>query len=213
MKEASESGDLSAKEEGYRNALERNIGTEEYDRIGAEGADALDDKGRYQAREVISEYRNSDKSIDEMTEYFQGLANDGTKFNSRARDFLAKKGVTFGGESGGDGGEDDPGDEGGTTPTDPADPNPVKPQPVDPEPEPEKSTPALPPSLGYGPGTQTQIVNQDNDINTNVNGNNNVVNNNQDNSVKQYGAASTAERAQALRDRYVADVSRFAGVA
>ena len=35
--------------------------------------------------------------------------------------------------------------------------------------------------------TQTQDVTQDNDINTNVNGNNNTVVNNQDNSVRQYG--------------------------
>ena len=35
--------------------------------------------------------------------------------------------------------------------------------------------------------TQSQDVTQDNDINTNVNGNNNTVVNNQDNSVRQYG--------------------------
>ena len=35
--------------------------------------------------------------------------------------------------------------------------------------------------------TQTQEVNQDNDINTTVNGNNNTVVNNQDNSIRQYG--------------------------
>ena len=204
IKEAQEGADLSAQDEGYRNSLERNVGTEEYERMGAEGADALDDKGRYQAREVISEYRNSGKSIDEMTEYYQGLADDGTKFNNRARDFLTKKGVTFGGEGGGG---DDPGDEGGTTPTPTPepDPTPVKIQPVEPE-DPGAGV-VLPPGLGGGPGTQ--IVNQDNDVNTSINGDNNTVTNNQDNSVRQYGASGTASRAAELRNKYVADISKF----
>ena len=205
IKEAQEGADLSAQDEGYRNSLERNIGTEEYDRIGAEGADALDDQGRYQAREVISEYRNSDKTVDEMTEYYQGLADDGTKFNSRAREFLKNKGVTFGGEGGGGG--DDPGDDVGTNPVEPEDPTPVKIQPVEPE-DPGAGV-VLPPGLGGGPGQQTQIVNQDNDVNTSISGDNNTVTNNQDNSVRQYGAYGSASRAQDLRNKYVADISKF----
>ena len=70
--------------------------------------------------------------------------------------------------------------------------------------------------IGYGDATDgmTQNVNQDNDIISNVTGNNNTVTNTQDNSVKQYGAwgSKTADRAKALRDRYVADVSRFARI-
>ena len=79
-----------------------------------------------------------------------------------------------------------------------------------PTPEPEK--PGYRPPIFVGPGGSpgTQIVNQDNDINTNVTGDGNTVTNNQDNSVGQYGAYGTANRAKALRDRYVADVSRFA---
>jgi len=110
------------------------------------------------------------------------------------------------GDDGGDGGEEE------TTPTptptpDP-DPTPVKIQPAPEEPGRPPYVPPRPPVLG-GPGTQTQIVNQDNDINTNVTGSNNTVTNNQDNSVNQFGAYGTAGRAQSLRDKYVADVSRF----
>ena len=68
---------------------------------------------------------------------------------------------------------------------------------------------------GMGPGAQTQIVNQDNDINSTVTGNNNTVTNTQDNSVNQYGAygsgGSAVDRAKALRDKFVAKVSSFAG--
>lgn len=97
-----------------------------------------------------------------------------------------------GGSGGGGGGG------GGTTPTPTPTPSPDPTPPV-----------TAPPGLGYGPNTQTQIVNQNNDINSNVTGDNNTVTNNQDNSVRQYGAYGTADRAKSLRDRYVADVSRF----
>ena len=63
-----------------------------------------------------------------------------------------------------------------------------------------------------GSGSQTQIVNQDNDINSTVTGDNNTVTNTQNNSVNQYGAyGSSADRAKALRDKYVASVASFAG--
>jgi hypothetical protein len=61
-----------------------------------------------------------------------------------------------------------------------------------------------------GDGSQTQVVNQDNDVNTNVTGDGNVTNIDQDNSVRQYGAyGSAASRSKALRDKYVADISKF----
>jgi len=88
-----------------------------------------------------------------------------------------------------------------------------KPTPT-PTPTPEEPgrppyVPPRPPVLG-GPGSQTQIVNQDNDITSNVSGDNNTVTNTQDNSVNQYGGGfSPAARSKYLRDRYVADVSRF----
>jgi len=86
-------------------------------------------------------------------------------------------------------------------------------QPVDetkPAPEPKPYVPPKPEYQGigggYGPGMN---VNQNNDINSNVTGDNNTVNNNQDNSIRSFGAYGTADRAKMLRDRYVADVSRF----
>ena len=93
-------------------------------------------------------------------------------------------------------GTDPPGDTTDPTPT---------PAPA-PTPAPEKPAPVAPPIFVGGSNDQTQIVNQDNDINTNVTGNNNTVTNNQDNSVSQYGAYNSA---MALKDKYVADVSRF----
>jgi len=95
------------------------------------------------------------------------------------------------------------------TPTPTPDPTPVKPQP---SPKgPDQSIGYQPPRLNYpGMSTQIQNVNQDNDITSNVTGNNNTVTNTQDNSVSQYGGGfSPASRSKYLRDRYVADVSRF----
>ena len=85
--------------------------------------------------------------------------------------------------------------------------DPIQPPAEDNKP-PESSIPRVPeiPEFNYGGGGLYQNVNQDNDINTNINGDNNTVTNNQDNSVGQYGASG---RAKYLRDRYVADVSRF----
>ena len=204
MKETSEASDLSARDDGYRNSLQRRLGKDEYGRIGAEGLDAADDRGRYNAAEVKSEFRNSDKTVEEMTDYYQGLADEGTKFNQRARDFLSAKGVTFGGGGGGGSGdEDDPVVSIPETPDTPTTP------PVLEDPKPTQPPIAVPPGLGTGPGSQTQIVNQDNDAITTVTGNNNTTTVNQDNSVSQYGAYGSADRAKMLRDHYVADVSRF----
>ena len=105
-----------------------------------------------------------------------------------------------------DGGSED------TTPTPTPDPTPTDP-PVSIQPAPEPEKPGYTPPIfgvpGMGNGSQTQIVNQDNDINTNVTGSGNTVTNNQDNSVNQFGSYGTAGRAKELRDKYVADVSRF----
>ena len=60
-------------------------------------------------------------------------------------------------------------------------PTPVTPSPTPTPEEPGRPpyVPPRPPVLG-SPGSQTQIVNQDNDVNTNVNGDGNTVTNNQD---------------------------------
>lgn len=85
-------------------------------------------------------------------------------------------------------------------------------EPVDTIPEienPGRPGITLPPMYG-GPGSgQLQYVNQDNDINTTINGDGNTVTNNQDNSVRQYGASSPSSRASNLRDNYIFDVTRF----
>jgi len=86
---------------GFRNALEERLGTQEYNRISAEGQQDPTKDGRYSAREVISEFRERPEgvSIDEgdnsMVAKYQGLVNDGAKFNRQARSYLEKQGVTF----------------------------------------------------------------------------------------------------------------------
>ena len=92
---------------------------------------------------------------------------------------------------------------------------PEKPPVVTPEPTPEvkPETPGYTPpdyqGIGVGPGFGVggQNINQNNDITSNVTGNNNTVTNTQDNSINGFGAAA---RSKYLRDKYVADVSRFA---
>ena len=96
---------------------------------------------------------------------------------------------------------------------------PEKPAVVTPDPTPEVKpeapsyTPPAKPDYqgitgGYGPGG-SQYVNQDNDITSTVTGDNNTVTNTQDNNIRNYGGTSAAARSKYLRDRYVADVSRF----
>lgn len=107
-------------------------------------------------------------------------------------------------------------DAGDDTPASTTDPEP-EPTP-DPKPESDKK-PYIPPAPdeqsivgGFsGPGGGVAI-NQNNDVNSNVVGDNNTVTNSQDNAIRSFGAYGSADRAKQLRDRYVADVSRFAGV-
>ena len=133
----------------FKNELALRLGNEEYERIGAEGHDRPNDRGQYDAAEVKSEFRNSDKSVEEMTEYFQGLADGGTKFNKRATDFLTSRGVTLG-SSGGDETTPDPGteDPGGSNPTDP----PGGTAPGNPGSGPGDINVTFPTIPGYGPG-------------------------------------------------------------
>ena len=95
--------EMSARADGFRNENDRRLGTEEYDRLSGEGMQDADSRGRYSAKEVIAEMRHGrgDRTTEEMAEYYQGLADDGAKFNKRAQDYLGKHGVTFGGGGGG----------------------------------------------------------------------------------------------------------------
>ena len=145
-----------------KSQLQQRLGDEEFDRIGAQGHDAPDDGGKYNAAEVKAELRSGQygDTVDERVDHFRQLQEDGTKFNKRAQNFLSSKyGFEFGKKE-----------------------SPVE-EPVDetpsptPTPAPTGTTPA--PITG-GPGN-TQGVNQDNDVT--INGDGNQVN--QDNSVTQ----------------------------
>ena len=179
--------ELSAKDEGFRNSVERRVGTEEYERISADGAQALDDGGRMTANEVISEFRNRPSGVsvnegdDSMVAKYQKMVDDGTTFNAKARTYLEGHGINFGGSGPG---EETPPEE---TPDIEDTPGPIAPAP---EPEPENDPWPFPPGLGGGVvpapmGSQVQQVQQDNDINTTISGSNNIVTNNQDNSIRQ----------------------------
>ena len=195
--------DNEAFRKGFRDKVEMERGTEWYDKALKQGLDHATSDGAYTGGEVRAEmrYGRNGKTVDEMRDYFQGLINDGVKFNGNARDFLADKhGLNFPGS-----GDESP------TPQPTPEPTPT------PTPTPSPETPTYTPPKadqiielpGFVSGGQTQNVNQDNDIISNVTGDNNTVTNTQNNSVNQYGAYGTASRAKMLRDRYVADVSRF----
>lgn len=185
---------LSAKDEGFRNSNDRRLGAEEYDRLSGSGLQDADESGRYSAKEVIAEMRHGrdGKTTEEMADYYQGLVDDGTQFNARAQEFLGKHGVTFGG---GGGGEDE----------DPIVEVPETPETPDPTPAPSP-TPGPSPSP-VGPINVDGGIFQDNDISTVINGSDNNVTNNQDNSIG--GASSYAKE---LRDKYVLNLTSMTGV-
>ena len=87
--------------EDFKNKLQERLGLDEYNRIGAEGQDAPDSRGRYTAAEVKSELRGGQygSTVEDRVAHFQGIADQegGKHFNKKARDFLKSKyGVTFG---------------------------------------------------------------------------------------------------------------------
>ena len=104
----------------------------------------------------------------------------------------------------------DPAPEVGVDPVNPTEPAPIT-TPT-PTPTPETPAPIFPSPTGPG-GPQT--VNQDNDINSTVNGDGNTVDIDQDNSVNQYGGTSKKSNIGAtdLMDNYVLNLrkSRQAG--
>ena len=94
---------------------------------------------------------------------------------------------------------------------------PEKPPVVTPEPTPEvkPETPGYTPpdyqGIGPGFGVGGQNINQNNDVNSTVTGNNNTVTNNQNNSINGFAGAAAAARSKYLRDKYVAGISRSTG--
>lgn len=102
------------------------------------------------------------------------------------------------------GGDDKPEEVKPPSPAPAPSPNPgPEPSPIAPKPDkPDITIPVIP--VGPGAGGQNQYVNQDNDITTNVTGDNNTVDNSQDNSVRQYGGTDYASRyARGLKNQYV----------
>ena len=183
--------------DAFKNETQRRLGKKEYNRVSASGLQDPTNKGRYSAAEVKAEMRGGrdGKSTEDMAEYYQGLADGGTKFNAKAMSFLSDRhGVTFGNGGGGGGNEETPAPSPDPTP----DPSPTP----APSPSPTPVAPPQPPGLTGGP-SMTQNVTQDNDQISTINGDNNTVTQNQDNSVSQFGAYGTAGRAQAMRDKHV----------
>lgn len=144
-----------------KSQLEQRLGDEEFQRIGAEGYQDQRKGDKYSAAEVKAELRGGQygDSVDDRVDHFRSLQESGTKFNSKAQQFLSSKyGFEFGKK-------DKPEEE------------PESPMPELPDPPDGKPAPA---PIAGGPGN-TQGVNQDNDVS--INGDGNTVN--QDNSVTQ----------------------------
>ena len=177
--EARDSVSNAAQDKSNNRSLDERFGEGFSERVSPDGLQDATNKGRYSKKELLAEFRGrgKDVSINEgegnLVDKYQGLVDSGQKFNGKARSYLEGHGVTFGG---GGGGNEDPGVEvPETNPT----PNPT------PSPTPTPSNPPVtpqPPILGT---PVSQIVNQDNDINSTVTGDNNTVDINQDNSVNQ----------------------------
>lgn len=151
----------------------------------------------------LKNLRGQGFSVDEIVAYNDRMMATGeVKQGGKAQALLEKYKSEI---TGGGVGNPSPVEQPETPPT-PVDPPPVdntEPPPAETEipitpPPVETPKPPTIPSIGTGGGTgsgiiqapdnsQEQTVNQDNDIDTRINGNNNTVVNNQDNSVRQYG--------------------------
>ena len=200
----------------FRDKIEERKGTEWYDsalKVGELHDPRIDDNGgkqMYSGAEIRAEMRHGrgDMSTEELTKKYEDMYASGEiNLNGNAKDFLKEHhGATLVRNSEGVGGSDDGGDGGGSD--DGGGGGVVTPIPQV-EDDVEQTIGYQPPNYGVGSGTQIQNVNQDNDIYSTVTGDNNTVTNTQNNSVNQYGAYGTSDRAKMLRDKYVADVSRF----
>ena len=88
--------------QGFRNALEERLGTQEYRRLSADGMQDPTQRGQYSAGEVISEFRERPRGItvdegdNSMVSKYQALVDSGSKFNNKAKSYLQDRGVNFG---------------------------------------------------------------------------------------------------------------------
>ena len=180
---------------GQNKSLSDRFGQDYVDRVKGDGLQDATGGGGYSRKELASEFRygRGDTSVDDTVAKYQGMVDSGEfKGNNQAQDFLKMHGVNFGG------GEDP------VTETDPIkDETPI----TGPTPTPETETPIFPSPTGPG-GPQT--INQDNDINSTVNGDGNTVDINQDNRATQYGGTSqkSAFGATNLMDNYVLNLRK-----
>jgi len=160
---------------GENKSLADRYGQDYVDRVKGGGLQDATGGGGYSRKELASEFRygRGDTSVDDTVAKYQGMVDSGEfKGNNQAQDFLKMHGVNFGG--GGDN-------------NDPVVEDPVLTKPVEP---PSNPAPVEAPVKPYQPiigAPGSQIVNQNNDINSDVSGDNNNVNIGQDNSVNQYG--------------------------
>jgi hypothetical protein len=169
-------------------SLGERFGQDFVDRVKVEGNQ---DGNKYSRKELASEFRygRGDASVDDTVAKFQSMVDSG-KFNgnNKAQGFLEMHGVNFG-----NGGDKEPDKE----------PD-VSIMPVDDVVDPGPRTggdggsrgdqiinPSNPGELGGGGGTSVN-VNQDNDINTDIVGNDNIVTSNQDNSINTIGGRSSS---------------------
>jgi len=180
-------------------SLGDRFGEDYVDRVKSDGRQ---DGNKYSRKELASEFRygRGDTSLDDTIAKYQGMVDDGKfKGNNKAQGFLEMHGVEFGGGGGSD--------DSGPPETSPEDPESTLPMPG----KPPKNNPYVPPApinIYPNPGgttnTQTQIVNQDNDQTSTVNGDGNTVTQNQDNSVSQSGFnAGLSAKAQGMKNKYV----------
>jgi len=171
--------------------LDERFGEGFTDRVRPDGLQDPTDNGNYSKRELLAEFRTKDKGVKinegegNLVDKYQGLVDSGTGFNKQARSYLEGHGVVFGDTE--------------STPEAPiADviDDPVV-APTDPTPAPP--FPTAGPIQTINPGNPGDIdgvnvnINQDNDIINDINGNDNVVTNNQDNSISVGGYSKKSE--------------------
>ncbi len=175
----------------FRDKIEERKGTDWYDsarKIGHLHDPRIDDNGgkkMYSGAEIRAEMRNGrgDMSKEDLTKKYESMYASGEiNLNGNAKDYLKEHfGASLVRNDKGDGGGDDngggnivDGNDGGSN-SDTI----------------NSITKPVTPNFGINNSSQEQNISQDNDITTTIDGNNNVVSNNQDNSIRQYGGNST----------------------
>ena len=169
--------------------LDERFGEGFSDRVKPDGLQDATDKGSYSKKELLAEFRGRDKGvkIDEgegnLVDKYQGLVDSGSTFNGQARAYLEGHGIVFGNK--------------GDKPENPVEDvieDPVV-RPTDPTPRPPIRGPIQTINPG-NPGDTDGLnvnINQDNDIINDINGSNNVVTNNQDNSISVGGYSGESD--------------------